>query len=136
MNPRDSQGPLNHGITSHAYDTVVRQPESGWAPKQAQAIQAPEFTARPLKSAFHLATRNHDGRLLIPTQVLIISAASFNGKEGFFSFSRNEGEGLVGVLLNVRTLPQMYPDVSFEKHFFEAKDQRCLQSRSSGAAYI
>ena len=46
MNPRDSQGPLNHGITSHAYDTVVRQPESGWAPKQAQAIQAPEFTAR------------------------------------------------------------------------------------------
>ena len=85
-------------------------------------LSKPRLYRRPnsphVKSAFHLATRNHDGRL-IPTQVLIVSAASFNGKEGFFSFSiANEGEGLVGVLLNVRTLPQMYPDVSFEKPIF------------------
>ena len=48
---------------------LVQFPGSGGraersAAKQAQAIPAPEFTARPLKSAFHLATRNHDGRLI------------------------------------------------------------------------
>src|SRR6516225_9609707 len=37
INPRLEQGPLHHGVSSQAYDTTVRPPESGWLTKQAQA---------------------------------------------------------------------------------------------------
>jgi hypothetical protein len=108
MKTAPDQGPLYFGISSR-YDTAVTPPESGWV--TTKKAEATFETSPPLRSDFILDTRGKDGRLL-PSHVMIESAASYDGKIGFFSFDIiNDGERSVGIFLNVRAVPEMYKDV-------------------------
>jgi hypothetical protein len=116
------RGPLYHGVSSR-YDTTVLPPESGWFPKTAQATASED--SPPLRSDFVLDTRRKDGRLQ-SSHVTIESSASYDGKIGAFNFDiANDGEGPVGVFLNVRSVPEMYKDVpAAEKPFFLKPNER------------
>jgi hypothetical protein len=122
MKPTPDHGPLYHGLSSR-YDTTIVPPESGWFPKTAQATATEN--SPPLRSDFVLDTRRKDGRLQ-SSHVTIESSASYDGKIGLFSFDiANDGEGPVGVFLNVRAVPEMYKDVPVaEKPFFLGSKER------------
>jgi hypothetical protein len=122
MKSAPDQGPLYHSVAS-SYDTAVEPPLIGWLPKKAEAV-APR-TPPPLRSDFVLDTRGRDGRLML-SHVMIVSSASYDGKIGLFSFEiANEGEGPVGVFLNVRAVPEMYKDVpaAEEPFYLKAKER-------------
>jgi hypothetical protein len=123
MKPAPERGPLYHSVASR-YDTTVLPPESGWVTKAAEATTTTDNNP-PLRSDFVLDTRRKDGQLQ-SSHVTIESSATYDGKIGAFSFNiSNDGEGSVGVFLNVRAVPEMYKDVpAAEKPFFLKPNER------------
>jgi hypothetical protein len=124
MKDAPERGPLYHGISSQ-YDTTINPPASGWIVKSAQnAAEAPSSDSPPLRSDFVLDTRRKDGRLQ-SSHVTIESSASYDGKVGAFTFDvTNDGEGPVGILLNVPAFPEMYKDVPVKEPFFLGPKER------------
>jgi hypothetical protein len=125
------QGPLHHGVSSQAYDTTVRPPESGWYETKAQ-VEADDVP--PLRSDFVLDTRAKDGSLRT-AHVVMEAAANYDGKSSVFNFRvANNGDGVVGFLLNLRALPQMFKDVpAVERPFYLGpKENVTFKSASMG----
>jgi hypothetical protein len=121
-------GPLYHGLSSEADNTTVRPPEDGWLVKKVEAVFE---NSPPLKSDFTLDTRGKDGRLRL-SHVIIESSAAFDGKIGFFSFDIvNDGEGAVGVFLNIRALPEMYKYVPAAEGPFYLKPKERVTFKTS-----
>src|SRR4029077_4940011 len=112
-----------HGVSSQDYDTAVQPPELGWLPTKSASIASEGTPA--LTSDFVLDSRGKDGRLQV-SHVRIESAASYDGKFGIFVFDVvNDGAGVLGVLLNIPSLPEMYKEVPIvEKPFFFKPKQR------------